>query len=106
MRPVVFLRGNDMQEEYLGNGVDHGVHMPTPPIQKQNVPVDYSHIVSIIATWKDILNARLLALLALTGALFGFGFCMYDATPLRLTGLAIYAILCLWPTMALFLRKG
>lgn len=74
---------------------------PAPP-----APVDYSRMISIIAAWKDILNARLLALLALGGSLGGFGFVMYDPTPQRLYGLAIYAILCQAPILALYLRKG
>lgn len=77
--------------------------IPAPPAPPE---VDYSHMITVISSWVAILNARLLALLALMGALTGFGFAMYDPTPLRLSGLAIYAVLCLWPVMALFLRKG
>ena len=69
-------------------------------------PVNYSNIMNTIAMWKDILNARLLALLALGGAMVGFGFVMYDPSSLRLWGLGIYSMLVLWPVMALFLRKG
>jgi uncharacterized membrane protein YjfL (UPF0719 family) len=68
--------------------------------------VDYSRVIFALNEWRKILNARLLALLALSGAMLGFAFCMYDPTPLRLWGLGIYAVLCMWPTMALFLRKG
>ncbi len=68
--------------------------------------VDYSHMISIIAAWKDILNARLLAVISLTGTVCGFGYTMYDPEPLRLWSLAIYAILCQLPILALYLRKG
>ncbi len=77
------------------------------PMQpEQPVVVDYSRILSVIAVWKGVLNARLLALLSLVGTLGGFGFVMYDPMPLRLWGLGIYAVLCQMPILALYLRKG
>lgn len=79
------------------------IHMPEP---EKSAPVDYSRMISIIAAWKDILNARLLAALSVAGSLGGFGFVMYDPSPLRLYGLAIYAILCQAPILALYMRKG
>lgn len=95
------------QQGYEGNGQDKEMYivqdLPTPKVPP---PVDYSYMITIITAWTNILNARLLALLALTGSLVGFGFVMYDPTTARLAGLAIYAVLCLWPTIALFLRKG
>lgn len=78
-------------------------HMVLPTKQPT---VDYSHMIAIIATWRDILNTRLLALLSLAGAMIGFGFCMYQPDSLRLWGLAIYSVLCVWPVMALYHRKG
>lgn len=78
----------------------------SPPVQPVATPVDYSHMITVITTWKDILNARLLALMAMIGTLIGFGFVMYDPQPLRLWGLAIYAILCQAPILALYMRKG
>jgi len=75
-------------------------HVPVPP------PVDYSKMIAIIAAWVSILNARLLALLALTGAIVSLGCVMYSPEPLRLWGLGIYSVLCLWPAMALYMRKG
>lgn len=80
------------------------IHMPEPT--PQQAPVDYSRMISVIAAWKDILNARLLALLSLLGSLIGFGFVMADPQSGRLEGLAIYAILCQMPVLALYLRKG
>jgi hypothetical protein len=73
---------------------------PSPP-----APIDYSHVISIIATWKDILNARLLAVLALAGALGVYGVTIYDPTPPRLIGAALYSLV-LWPVLLLFNRKG
>ncbi len=94
-------------EEPTENGFDTHVHMPVRPAQAPSAaPVNYTSMISIIAAWKDILNARLLALLALSGAMIGFGFVMFDPSPLRLWGLGIYSVLCLWPVMALYLRKG
>ncbi len=79
------------------------VRLPEAP---KPTPVDYSQMITTIAAWKDILNARLLALLALAGAMVGFGFCMYNPDSLRLWGLGIYSVLCVWPVIALYFRKG
>ena len=91
-----------------GNGhyQEQGQDLTPPPMQMEPEPVDYSHMISIIAAWRDILNARLLAVLSLIGTLGGFAFCMGDPSPMRLYGLATYAILCQLPILYLYLRKG
>lgn len=76
----------------------------TPP--PANKDVDMSAIINVISAWKDILNARLLAVIALFGALAVFSFALYDPTPLRLVGAGLYSIGVLWPVIALFFRKG
>ena len=76
------------------------------PVAEKPSQIDYSSMISIITAWKDILNARLLALLALVGGLVVFGFAMYDPSNLRLTGASLYCMGILWPVMALFMRKG
>jgi len=76
------------------------------PMQpEQPVVVDYSRILSVIAVWKGVLNARLLALLALVGALGVYGVTMYDPTMSRLIGAGLYSLV-LWPVLLLFNRKG
>lgn len=92
-----------------GNGhiQEHEADLFTPqPLAQQQNAVDYSHMIKTLSAWRYVLNARLLALFALMGSLLGFGFTMYDATPLRLWGLGIYAILVQGPILALYLRKG
>jgi hypothetical protein len=56
--------------------------------------------------FKDILNARLLAILALVGALGIFGFTISEPDSMRLWGCAGYSIGVLWPTIWLYLKKG
>lgn len=68
--------------------------------------VDYSHLIKTLSAWRYVLNARLLALLALCGSLMGFGFTIYDPAPLRLWGLGLYAILVQAPILALYMKKG
>ena len=93
------------QEEILSNGHDKNVvHISMP--KKEKAPVDNSHLIAVITAWKDILNARLLALLSMIGTLIGFGFVMYEPDSLRLWGLGIYAILCQAPILVLYIRKG
>lgn len=65
-----------------------------------------SKIVLIISQWRAILNARLLALLALLGALAVFGYTVYDPTPGRLWAASLYAMGVLWPIIFLFVSKG
>jgi hypothetical protein len=89
---------------YNENAEEQRVVEMQPPAPPE--PVDYSRMIHSLSVWKGILNARLLALLALCGSLVGFGFCMYNPDPVRLWGLAIYAILCQAPILALYLRKG
>lgn len=91
-----------------GNGhlEQHEPNLFTPVAPSFVKTVDYSHLVKTLSAWRYVLNARLLALFALAGALAGFAFTMYDATPLRLWGLGIYSVLCLWPVMWLHLKKG
>jgi hypothetical protein len=60
----------------------------------------------LVATLKDILNARLLAVLALVGALGIFGWTIGDPTSLRLWGCAGYSVGILWPVIWLYLKKG
>lgn len=78
----------------------------SPPQAREVTPVDYSHMISIIAAWKDILNARLLAIVALLGALIIFGGAVYDPLTQRIWGASLYAIGVLWPTMILYAKKG
>jgi len=91
-----------------GNGhlQEHEPDLFTAPPQQLPKSVDYSHLVKTLSAWRYVLNARLLALFALAGSLVGFGFTMYDATPLRLWGLGLYAILVQLPILALYMRKG
>lgn len=92
-----------MQEEYTGNGVQEPPHQP---LNLQKPAVDYNHLIKTIAVWKGILNARLIAVFSLIGALFGFGFSVYDPTPLRLWAMGIYCVLCWWPAILLYLYRG
>lgn len=73
---------------------------PAEPIQ------DYSPVVKVVFYWTKILNARLIALLALIGALGVFSFAMYDPTVLRLWLVSLYSVGVLWPSIALYLKRG
>lgn len=90
-------------EEILSEDQVKVLDMPRAPAP---VPVDYSKMIAVVTTWKKILNARLLALLALIGALFIYGLAMYDPTNLRLTCASLYSMGVLWPIIALYYRKG
>lgn len=74
------------------------------PVQSEGI--DYSHVIKTITVWKDILNARLIAVFSLLGALVGFGFSIYDPTTLRLWAMGLYCVLCWWPAILLYSRRG
>lgn len=69
-------------------------------------PRDQSQAVLIISLWSDILNARLLAILALVGALGIFGYTIGDPSALRLWGCTGYSVGILWPVIWLYLKRG
>lgn len=98
MEPAEYTNGADFSADFLQ------VAQAPPP--KRTTPVDYSRLVSVLHAAMGVLNARLLALLALAGALVGFGFVMAEPDPMRLWGMAIYSILCLWPSIMLYVMKG
>lgn len=82
------------------------MEQPLHEIEQQRATVDYAHLIRTLTVWKDILNARLLAFLALLGALGVFGLCMYNPTSLRIWGASLYAVSVLWPLMYVVIRKG
>lgn len=98
-------QANGHDKEYF-EMENHLQNLPRPKPAPVTQPIDYSHMISIISAWKDILNARLLAIMALLGALAIFGIAVYDPTILRLTAGSLYSVGVLWPIMWLFFRKG
>lgn len=80
---------------------DYGVSLPpaTPT-------VDYGHMIKTLAAIRGILNARLLVLLSLIGAVIIFAFGTYDPSTLRLWAASLYSVGVLWPLIVLYIRKG
>lgn len=68
-------------------------------------PDQSGRILVLISLWADILNARLLALIAVVGALAIWLYTAYDPTVLRLWAAALYSLV-LWPVMWLYAKKG
>lgn len=62
--------------------------------------------VGLIEAAVDVLNARLLALLAVLGAIAIFALAAYDPVPWRLYAGAVYSAGIVWPLVWLYLRKG
>lgn len=81
--------------------IDGGFAGTPAPVQE-----DHSAVVRVVFMWTKILNARLLALLAIVGALVLFGFAMYNPTDMRLWLVSLYSIGVLWPSIALYLKCG
>lgn len=62
--------------------------------------------VATIRAAVDVLNARLLALLALLGALAMWAWCVIDPTPWRFIGCVGFSIGVLWPAIWHSWKRG
>ena len=62
--------------------------------------------VAMLAATVDVLAARLLALIAVIGAVVLFIWSVYDPLPWRVYASVSYAVVVLWPLVYLHLRKG
>lgn len=93
-----------MQNEDNVIKTEYADRLTPPPADSESYDVEIA--LRIISQWQRILNARLLALLALAGALAGFGYCIYEPTPPRIWSATLYAAGVLWPVLALFFKKG
>jgi hypothetical protein len=81
--------------------------VPMKPKSVNKAPVNKdSQLIVLIEMWSRVLNARLLAVVALVGALGIFGFTIADPQTARLWGCAGYSVGVLWPVIWLYLRKG
>ena len=62
--------------------------------------------IRTLARWKEILCIRLIAILALIGAMVIFGFVMYNPTTMALWGASLYAVGVFWPLVVLYFKKA
>ena len=91
------------------NAVDNVLDYPEtrkPVVGVPKAPDQTSQILVLLAVWKDILNARLLAVIALLGALAIFGFTIAEPESARLWACAGYSVGILWPVIWLYLKRG
>jgi len=95
----------DISSQASGNIVDYPE--TRKPSQVAKPPVDQtSQIIVLLSVWKDILNARLLAVIALLGAMAIFGFTIAEPDPMRLWACGGYSVGILWPVIWLYIKKG
>jgi hypothetical protein len=81
--------------------------VPLKPETPQSEEVNYiEQALGVIHQWRRILNARMLLLLALLGAMGVFGYAILDPTPLKIWVATVYALGVLWPFVGLFYKKG
>lgn len=74
-----------------------------PPEVEPGLHRDY---VVMLRAGLDVLNARLLLLLALLFAAAMWGYGVFDPTPWRFTAACGFSVGVLWPVAWLFARKG
>lgn len=84
------------------NSSEKVVNLPTREAPEATI----NNALLLVAMLKDILNARLLAVLALIGAVCLWGYTIYDPLQLRLWASSLYSILVLCPLVALYAKKG
>lgn len=73
------------------------------PEQEHELRAEYVRAVRLAL---DVLNARLLALLGLIGALAMWGWCVIDPTTWRFIACCGYSVGIMWPIAAFYARKG
>lgn len=64
------------------------------------------YLVSMVNAAVKVLNARLLCILSLLGAIGFWGLCMADPTVLRIICGACYSVGVLLPVLAMYSKKG
>lgn len=77
---------------------------PLPPFDP--FPRGDLNRLAIINAALEVLNARLLAILALLGAIAMFGYVVVRPEEWRLYATAVYAAGVLWPMVYLYMKKG
>lgn len=82
------------------------VHPLNQPVRRQENSATVSQAIVLIEIMTKILNARILAVLALLGALAMWIFTAYDPTSLRLWASAGYSLSVLCPVLWLYQNKG
>lgn len=75
--------------------------VPLPKNQGQQT----NDIILLLDFWKDVLNTKLLAVLALLGAVCMWGETIYEPDTLRIWASAIYSVVVLIPVLLLYARK-
>lgn len=77
------------------------------PISERAVdPRTTKQYVGVIKAAMDVLSARLLGLLAVIGAVGMFAYAVFDPIPWRTYTVVSYALVVLFPTIWLYLKKG
>lgn len=80
------------------------VNFPEP--EDSSDKVLHQYVISTINAAVKVLNARLLCILSLLGAMTIWGVAMWDPTTLRIICGACYSALVLLPVLAMYSKKG
>jgi len=76
--------------------------MPEPPTPARQTPAYVGALTAAI----DVISARLLGLLAVTGAVAMWGYAVYDPIPVRTMAAGGFSITVLLPLVILYWRRG
>ena len=80
---------------------------PRPPQRPVQVaPAINPQFIALINSGLNVLATRLLALLAVIGAVAMFGYAVYDPMQWRTYTVVAYAAVVLWPLVYLHLKQG
>lgn len=103
------------REGYDGPAPGNVATFPRPPLfsapiaeeaPRASAPRITKEYTGVIKAWIDILSARLICLISVLGAVGMFAYATYDPIPWRTYTVAAYAVVVLFPTIYLAIRKG
>jgi len=81
--------------------------LPGVTLERETAPRQvHRDYVAVITAWADILNARLLALLALLFGAAGWGYAIYDPLTWRFIAACGFSAGVVWPVFWLYARKA
>jgi hypothetical protein len=79
---------------------------PPPDVPPVEAPGDLqAGYIRLINMALSVLSLRILAIIALLGAVGMFSATVYDPQPWRVYAVAAYSIVVLWPIIYLYIRK-
>ena len=79
---------------------------PPPDVEPVPPQLQQAGYIKLINTALSVLSLRLLAIIALLGAVGMFSAAVYEPTPWRVYATAAYSVVVLWPVIWLYAQRA